>query len=307
MTKMIFTPNHWLTMLAVAALAFGGTASGEEGNAPEDNRLIGGLEQSLTTQDVQAILALIPPDRKAGIYTNRAKLHEMLWTTYMTKVAAHRAEQKGLDQLPAVRHALENAVRNTLAKADVDDQIAKITEQDLEQAARDYYQAYGDRYTIPAKADVSYLRIETQEGSEASLEQVVAALAEGAHPFEQVCEPFHQPLGRPAEEKPCELGWVTEAVLPEPYAQAIFSAETTGELQGPIDLGDETVFIRVNERKAAEKRPFEDVAEGIKARLRDSYRKKIREEYWIQIKNDPLLTVNEELLSEILDNPAEFE
>jgi parvulin-like peptidyl-prolyl isomerase len=231
----------------------------------------------------------------------------MLWTTYMTKVAAHRAEQKGLDKDPAVRYAVENAIRNALAKADVDDVIARITEEDLEQAARDYYQAYADRYTIPAKANVSYLRVETQDGSEAVLEQVIAGLGEGPDPFAQVCESYHQPLGRLVETKPCELGWVTEDVLPKPYAKAIFSAETTGELQGPIDLGDETLFFQVSERKAAEKRPFEDVADGIKERLKDSYKKKVREEYWIQIKNDPLLTVNEELLKAILDNPAEFE
>ena len=174
--RMPYRALRTCTLLACAMAAAG--ASWAQGTV-----LMQGPHAQVTTADIQANLAVLPPERQNQILQSPDTLRAMVENIYLRRATAARAEKQQLQNAPEVRLKLEQAREGILAEAYVSERDKAIlpTEQAQETYARGVYKAEPKRFEIPAESQASHILIRgnTPE-AKAKAEQLLADIKAGA-------------------------------------------------------------------------------------------------------------------------------
>ena len=272
------TARHKLQQYAVLACAMvAAGASWAQGSV-----LVEGPRAKVTTSDVQAQLAVLPPERQVQILASPDTLRNVIENIYQRRATAARAEQQNLQNDPAVRLKLEQAREGILAEAYLAarDKANLPSEQVQETYARGVYKAEPQRFEIPAESKASHLLIRgTTPEAKAKAEGLLAEIKAGAN-FEELTKKHSEDPGNASRGG--DLGWFAKGRMVKPFQDAVDALKNPGDISPVVATTFGYHIIRLDGRKPASMRPYEDVkqdlyAEAVRKAQQDERQKLTRE------------------------------
>ena len=250
--------------------------------------LIDGDEVDLTTDDMDRTIRILPEEVKDGVLKDPERLKTMLLSTYMTKVAASRAEKKELDKTADVVDRLWNRKINFLAVAEINDIVNSSGSSDFEIAAKEKYLANPEQFLTKKKVEASHILIgiksRTFVDAEAVAKEIFDKLNNSELEFEQAAKEYSDDKG--SAERGGALGVFEKGMMVPPFEDAAFGIEKEGAIVGPIKTNFGYHIIRLDKKYPQTLIPFEEVKAGIVDNLQKAHRASVREEYLLKIQND---------------------
>ncbi|WP_105902416.1 peptidylprolyl isomerase [Vibrio gangliei] len=149
-----------------------------------------------------------------------------------------------------------------------------ITVSDEE--AEKYYQEHLDKYSTHEQRKVRHILIKDDE---AKAEEILAKLKDGAD-FAAVAKESSQDVG--SAKQGGDLGWIEKGVMDPAFEEAAFDLASKGDVSDVVKSDFGYHIIQLEDVKAPQSKPYEQVAADIKSEIRDQ--KAVDEFYKLQSK-----------------------
>lgn len=148
----------------------------------------------------------------------------------------------------------------------------KVTDED----AQAYYQDHLDKYSTKEQRKVRHILIKDDE---AKAETLLAKLKAGAD-FATVAKENSEDVG--SAKQGGDLGWMEKGVMDPAFEEAAFALKAKGDISEVVKSDFGYHIIQLEDDKAAEAKPYSEVAADIKAELVDE--KAVEQFYKLQTK-----------------------
>lgn len=257
---------HMVLILCIAALLLSGYSSAED-----DPVLAEFGDIRITQSDYNRTFEYYPEQVRNTIRANPELQQKFLLSMVQLKVMSGVAKEKGIDRIPEVMAHTDVLISDLLSKElirrEVHDKIS-ITDEDM----RSYYTANIDSYRVPEMVRARHIlfrvpanadekeKQEVREKSETVLERI-----RSGEDFEKLASEFSDDTGSKAQGG--DIGFFPKGKMVKQFEDAAFSMKA-GEVSGPVETRFGLHIIRVEERKEAQAKPFEDVKEEIRVTLK---------------------------------------
>ncbi len=289
MRKMALRKFRLLVALG-ATLLGAPLAAGADDVDLGDNSIVasaGGV--TVTLGDLKAFVEQVRLDRNIDVQPDQDTLLGIAEQILIFRSLAREAEREGLDRDAMVVRQLELRREELLGKTRLKEVIAKAPFPDLDQVAKETYLTDKDRYTRPDEVRAAHILIGIQDRSE----EEAMALAERlrveleSHPerFAELATEHSDDPG--SAEKGGELGWFSRKRMVTPFADAAFALQSPGELSPVVRSKFGYHIIRLDERRAGELIPFEEVKAEIVVQEQAAHRKRVRRDYIEKVATAP--------------------
>jgi len=184
------------------------------------------------------------------------------------------ALEAGLDRsrsvLSALRRKEEELMVERLREIEVLEKVVVTPEQ-----KREYYNAHLEDYTLPAKAQVIDIHLETPEKADSLLSEI----RRGADI--RLLAQKHSTLKRPGKlryEFPVTDDRIARNIFGEEFIKAVFGAEV-GKVVGPIKVKRGYSIFKVLSREEPRQQSFEEVEERVSARVKREEQDRLLKEF----------------------------
>ena len=271
-----------------------------------DDVLVSSREVTLTRGDYEAALARIPEENRKAFAMSADRLTSFVNNLLVTRTLAERARKAGLAPETGMPVANANDIERALAAAQLRvidaaaDRAFDARRDGFAAAARETYLLNGAKYARPEQVRVSAILISSEgRGSDGALSRAKAtrdklvAWADFAAVAREVSD------DKASAANGGQLDWRSADELDPELAKAAFALKV-GEISPPIAQANGYALIRVDERRPAGKRPFDEVKPEILTQLRAEYIARSREAVDQAIRNDPTLKVNQQALDSLI-------
>lgn len=221
--------------------------------------LVSGRGTAVSVEDLQLETMRAPAEQRSATFGVPETVLTVSENFYVRRVLANEAVKAGVDKLPEVKAALQQARDRVLSdyKLSQLDQANQPSLQALEDYARTAYKADTKRFEMPEQVHVRHILF---KGSDAAArEQAQRALTElkaGAD-FEAMAKERSADPGSAA--KGGDLGFVGKGRMVKPFEDAAFELKAPGELSAIIETQFGLHILKLDERKPAGPKPFEEV------------------------------------------------
>ena len=163
----------------------------------------------------------------------------------------------------------------------------RVSEVDLEALAKERYLANGEDFVRPEAVRVSHILVDTKdrEKDEARsiAERLAAKVRENPDQFAELAKEHSDDEG--SAKKGGDLGFFSRGRMVKPFEDAAFALEKPGQIAGPIETQYGFHILRLEERRAESKQPFEQVKSQLLKEARNRVENRAREEYLAEIRS----------------------
>ena len=262
----------------------------------------------LYRSEYEAELKKLPPDIRPGFADNPRRVTDLLNRLVVQKALAAQARDRKLAESSeySVRYRLE--VDRALAQlriSDVEDQAAREFDAKLAQyeaRARELYVADRKKYEVPEQVSASHILFDVRKhGKDEGLKLAQAARAKivaGADFNTLAAEISEDPS---AKQNGGRLGLFSRSGEMEPaFSAAAFALKQTGDVSEPVLSQFGWHLIKLDERRPAAPRKFEEVKDAIIAELRKKYVDEKREALLTSMRTDPTMKVDETAIDALM-------
>jgi peptidyl-prolyl cis-trans isomerase C len=239
-----------LTCLALAKLAVAQTFI--EGNGVK-----------VVASDLENDLLQLPQEYRATAFIKPEAVANNASTIYVRRVMAAQAQAQKMDQDPRVKAALDIARDRILSDVRLEqiDKANMPTAEAAEAYARAQYKANPEAFEAPEQVRVKHILLRSQEHNvKAKMDEIVVALKSGAS-FEELAKARSQDPG--SAVKGGDLGLVARGRMVKPFEDAAFSLTKPGEISGIIESQFGLHILKLEERKPAGIRSFDEVKDTL--------------------------------------------
>ena len=265
-----------------------------------DDVLVENGSIKLTRADYELELQRVPEDLRAEFAASPVRLTTLLNQLLIDKTLAKAARDAGLDRDPEIAARLAHELDRFYAQAEV----FKI-EQDagayFDAHASDYlpkaheiYLLDKDKYRLPEQVSVSRILFSTSKRDKAAAlalaKETRAKLAAGADFTSLAKEVSDDPS---AETNGGALGWFSAAKMDPTLSKAAFGLRNVGDLSEPVLTQSGYQVIRLDGRRPARERTFDEASKQIMAQLRQRHINETRDARMEAIRTDPHTKVNQ--------------
>ncbi len=265
--KITHLPVIWtLLMLLTLPMAW----AAEPGNEPI---LLSAGGITVTEQDLQQELLLLPADEQAQALAEPDKLKELLRRIYLGKRLVMEAQKLELDKIPLIQARLAAVQRQTLGETLREYSLERAQSADFTALAREHYAVRRDEFQLPERFKAAHILKKVQcdcerDAQRQHIEQLLARLQAGED-FAALAKAESQDTGSAA--KGGDLGdWIKADQLVAPFAEAM-SKLNPGQLSGVVETEFGFHIIKLLDRQPARLQSFEEAQPGIEQRLQQSY------------------------------------
>ncbi len=307
-------------LLLAAAPAFAQTpAAAPASPAPSaavadpDPILVSNSTTQIRKSDYDLELQRLPADMRAGFANNKRRIGELLARMLVTKTLAAQAFAEKLDQDPEVAARFESEVERYFAGARVAlFERATAAEFDAKKAsyearARELYLADTKRFELPEQVRVSHILYKlgphTKEEGETLARNARAKILAGED-FGAFAMQFSEDGS--AMNKG-QLDWMGRAELDPAFAAAAFALKKPGDISEPVLSQFGWHLIKLDDRRAAGPRPYEEVRPLILAEMKKAYVDEKKAALLNSINQDPTGKVNEAAVDALYIEPPAVE
>jgi peptidyl-prolyl cis-trans isomerase C len=246
--------------------------------------------------DFEGSLLRIPEVYRAEVRMSPDRVSTLIDSVFVTRVLANRAKAAGLDKDPAVQKRLQQIQEGFLAEL----YRAKVEKDmnfgNLEQRARELYQADRASYVMPEQVYIQQILVSekgrTPEMARARAQEAYEAAKSGKEEF------LSYALTYSDEEPPRggtrgDIGWGN----PKQFVQSVGDAVEKlkkGEISPPIESPYGFHVIKLVDRKPAHQLSFDEVKDKIIAQEKGKLVKAKLEAILGEIRASPTATVHKE-------------
>ena len=234
--------------------------------------LVQGRGFAVTTEMVDAELALLPPQLATRIRADPSRLEETINDLYKQKALAEMASAEHLDHDPEVQYRLQRAEERELVGILIERQteIAATKLPDLTARAKEVYWANPDKYTTPEMVRVRHilLKAKTPEEKQARRAEAQSILQrlQGGEDFGDLAKEFSEDRG--SARSGGDLGFLRRGATVKQFEDAAFVLKKPGDVSGIVETPFGLHIIYLEARKKAERRSFDEVKNAIAAKIR---------------------------------------
>jgi len=287
--------------VALLALVAGGALA-----QSADTVLLSNSVAKVTKADYDAQLAKMPPDIRDGFGNDARRVNELLSNMLVSKSLAAKARADKLDARPdvAARLALETDLLlgkieaeaiQAVAGAEFDANIARY-----ESRAREMYLVNKARFTDPPQVSATHILFDTKKRSADEAKKLAvetrAKIVAGAD-MSQLAKQLSDDPG--SGQKGGALGFFAEKEMDPAFGAAAFSLAKPGDLSQPVQSKFGWHIIRLDEKRPAKTKPYEEAREAIITELRTNYIAQKFDDTVAAIRRDPKTDVNREAVGEL--------
>lgn len=221
--------------------------------------LISGRGAAITVDDLHLEVMRAPADKVAETFGSEQTVLSLSENLYVRRVLANEAAKAGLDKVPEVKAALQQARDRVLSdyKLSKLDQANQPTIEALENFARTAYKADTKRFAVPEQVRVRHILFRgTESVIKEQAQQALVELKAGADFAAMAKERSNDP-GSAA--KGGDLGFVARGRMVKPFEDAAFDLKEAGDLSGIVQTQFGLHILKLEERKPEGTQPFEEV------------------------------------------------
>ena len=246
--------------------------------------------------DFEGSMLRIPEVYRAEVRMSADRVSTLIDSVFVTRVLANRAKEAGLDKDPAVQKRLQQVQEGFLAEL----YRAKVEKDtnfgNLDQRARELYQADPAAYVAPEQVYIQQILVSekgrTPEMARARAEEAYKAAKSGKEEF------LSYALTYSDEEPPKggvrgDIGWGNPKQFVPSVGEAVEKLKK-GEITPPIESPYGFHVIKLVDRKPAHQLPFDEVKDRIIAQEKGKIVKAKLEQILAQIRSSPTATVHKE-------------
>lgn len=256
--------TRWAALFAVLSISTISTNAWAQQNA-----LLRGPAAFVTAEDIQAAAQRIPKASRAAVFSRSENVLRQAEDIYGRRLLALEAEKSGLDKEPVVQALLRQARERILSDAQLVEVSLAATpaEADVTRYAQDVYKSNPDRFKTAAQTRASHILISrTEDGkARAKAEELLARLKEGAS-FEALAKEHSADLASAA--KGGDLDWFKDGAMVKEFQDAVAALKQTGEISPLVETQFGFHIIRLDGRRPAGLRAFEEVRAELEAEVR---------------------------------------
>lgn len=250
------------TSLALAVALTCSTAQSQTHNKV----LMEGADVQIFTNDIEAEIQRMPDEVRKRVLSQQSLLQQLIGNLYLRKAFAATAIKQGLDKRSDVLTLLKIQTESVLAEARVQEIAKSALQADdpaTEKLAETMYKAEIQRFEQPAQTRARHILVRgTDAAARAKAEKLLAELKSGAN-FEELAQKESADPGSAA--KGGDLGFFAKGRMVKPFEDAVEALKQPGELSGIVQSDFGFHIIRLEERKPASVKPFEEVREQLRA------------------------------------------
>ncbi len=246
--------------LIPALLALGFSISGAEPLAV-DRVLVRLGDFELRVADVDGSLYSVPQRHRAGLMRDPQRVGTRLDTLILRRAIVNSARQDGkLDGFDwaEARSRIETDI---LYHKQLESELAAIPLPDLSATARNFYSENQEQFRVPESVDVSHVLVKTEERSPLEAkriaEQVRAEAERDGSLFEELVFKYSEDASRAQNRG--RFPEVVRGQMVPPFEAAAFALQASGQLAGPVKTQFGYHIIRLNGRKPARVRSYDEV------------------------------------------------
>ncbi len=254
----------------------------------------------VTRNDYEAELQRLPPEMRGGFAVNGKRVYELLDRLLVTKSLAAQARAAGLEKDPQTQQRLSLEVDRLYAGL----QIAKIEEAagkafdarrpQFLQRARELYLTRRDAYRVPEQVAVSHILFDTKKHTKEEALKLAqdtrAKIVAGADFNELAKQVSDDPS---AQVNSGHIDYFDKPKMDPAFGAAAFAMKDVGEVSEPVLSSFGYHLIRLDGRRPAGVRSFDEVKEAIMTEERARYIGEQRDLALAPIKEDPETKVHE--------------
>lgn len=267
-------------MAVIVMMAWRSMAGAQEAKNEKNNVLARVGDVEIKEQNVDDIINSLDPQQRM-YYENEQGRKAILDELINLEVFARWAKDNNLEKDPVFMERLENIKRELLRQTAVEKMLSKAAVTEKE--AKDYYAVHLTEFNIPAQMRASHILVASEEEAKKIREEIETKKLS----FEEAVEKYST---CPSKQQKGDLGYFQgDQVVPE-FSKAT-EALKKGEISAPVQSQFGWHIIRLEDKKPASLKSFEDVKGQIEANILKDKRSKIyleeterlRKEYKVEI------------------------
>jgi peptidyl-prolyl cis-trans isomerase C len=289
-----------VSMLFALAIATAGSGVASAQTASADTVLISNSFATITRAEYDAELLKLPIDIRAGFANSARRVNDLLVRMLTQKSLAAQAKAAKFDASPEASRRVQLEVDRLLAQIFIESVEAKAGAEfdanrtKYEARARELYVVDRNSFITPEQVEATHILFDTKKRSADEAKKLAqetrAKIAAGAD------------MGKLAKELSDDasaqnngaLGWFTKKDMDPAFGEAAFALKKTGDVSEPVLSQFGWHIIRLDGRRPAAVRTFDESRETILAELKKRYVDEKREEALVAIRRDPKTQVNRE-------------
>lgn len=280
----------WLLILALAPAGMTARAN------PSADVIARMGELSLTRAEVQQLIDANPLDARS-----LTGLERLVRTEIVRRAVAAEARRQGFDRRPEVVARMEQAARQALVTAYVNERSRPPADYPSEEELRQAYEANKASLQLPRQYRISQIYIRgTDDDARKRAEEVAREARRRGADFAALARRLSQHGASAAQGG--DMGWLPEPDLQPAIREAVEKA-SKGDIIGPVKGADGWHVLRLNERKEAETAAYEQVKESLRNALRLRRAAELEAAYLDELMARSPIVVNGLALEELSKRP----
>jgi peptidyl-prolyl cis-trans isomerase C len=302
---------HTLRQLAGAvfgaALALALAAPSASQPVADDPVLVENSTVTIRRSDYQRELERLPADVRPGFSNSEKRVNDLLRRMLIERTLAAQARAEKLETRAehTARFAMEQERLYAQLKVTEIDTVATAgfdaKRPQWEARAREIYQIDRAKYATPEQVSASHILFDTKARTSDEARKLAAealAKANAGADFNVLAREVSE--DRSAKSNSGQLGWFAFGEMDPAFAKAAFALTKTGELSQPVQSSFGWHVIRLDGRRPAVQKPFEEVRESILAELKQKYVNDEREAALAKLRTDPTIRANREAIDALV-------
>jgi peptidyl-prolyl cis-trans isomerase C len=290
---------HLLWLVLAACVAAAGAAYAQTG--ADDVVLISNSHAKVTRAEYSAELLKLAPDLRISFANNPRRVNDLLVRMLVQKSLAAQARAAKLDASPEARLRVQLEVDRLLAQLMVDSvEAAASAEFDANPApyearAKELYTIERARFATPDQVSATHVLFDVKKRgaddakrlAQEARAKILAGADMGKLAYEQSDDPS-------AKRNNGALGWFGKKEMDPAFAEAAFALGNPGDVSEPVQSEFGWHVIRLDGKRPASVKPYDEVRETIIVDLKKRYIDEKRDEAIGAIRRDPATQLNRE-------------
>lgn len=239
--------------------------------------LLQGAGVVITQEQVQADLRALVPNLRAQLLADPEQMKQWLDTVYLRKALAADAERQKVGEQPEVQRQIQQYRETILANARLLnlEEAAVSRAELLEAQARTEYRGDKERFNSPAQTLASHILIKgSDDAAKTKAQELLAELKAGAR-FEELARKHSGDPG--SALRGGSLDWFPAGRMVPEFDEALKPLQQPGDLSPVIKTQFGYHIIRLDGRRPAMAKSYEEVRDELVASIAAKQRGKVRE------------------------------
>jgi peptidyl-prolyl cis-trans isomerase C len=232
--------------------------------------LLQGPAATVTADDVRAAAQSVPAASRDALMSRADQVQRLLQDLYVRRALAAEAERAALDKDPVLAAQLRQARERILSEARLEaiDSAAAPADAAVAAYARDLYRASPEKFQAPAQTRARHILISrSADGKAKERAEALLAQIKGGASFDELARRESADLA--SARKGGDLGWFGAGTTLKEFEDAVALLKEPGELAPVVESQYGFHVVRLEGRRPAGLRPFDEVRPEIEREIRD--------------------------------------